>query len=102
MAIVIEFSIIKTVGNVNRWAKGSSTPKGGNLKIKLVFDDWRKQGESVYSTEEGFELSWGDFHSGTTFDGNIALDSEQSIELEKAIKDGYTPVFWVMAEGVKL
>ena len=65
------------------------------MKIKLVFDDWRTCGKSVYNTEEGVELSSGDFHSGTTFEGEIVLDAEQEEELKKRLGDRYQPVFWV-------
>ena len=66
------------------------------MKIKLTFDDWKNQGKSIYNTEKGIELSSGDFHSGTTFNGTIELDQEQYEELKQALKDGYNPTFWVM------
>ena len=65
------------------------------MKIKLVFLDWQKGGESIYSTDEGVELSMGLFHSGTTFEGSIVLDPEDAQELAEAIKQGYQPCFWV-------
>lgn len=65
------------------------------MKIKLIFDDWRKEGRSVYSVEECLKLSSGDFHSGTTFIGKIHLDKSQEEELKMAIEDGYNPVFWI-------
>lgn len=65
------------------------------MKIKMVFDDWRKKGESVSSTEECIKLSSGDFHSGTTFNGKIHLNKAQEEELKMAIEDGYNPVFWI-------
>ncbi len=72
--------------------------KGENLKIKLVFLDWRKKGNSIYCTEEGWHLQRRDFHGGTTFDGTIKLDKEQAIEFKKAIEVGYQPCFWVINE----
>lgn len=60
------------------------------VKVKLVFHDW-----NVYNTEKGVELSSGDFHSGTTFDGDIYLDDNQEEELKRAFSDGYTPSFVV-------
>jgi hypothetical protein len=66
------------------------------MKIKLIFDDWKKQGKSVYNTEKGIELSNGDFHSGTTFDGIIELNQEQHEELKQALEEFYNPVFWIM------
>ena len=59
----------------------------GKMQIKLVFNTW----------EENYpELSEGNFHSGTTFNGAIYLDYEDAAELTAAIKQGYTPVFSVM------
>jgi len=66
------------------------------MKIKLVFYDWNLNGKSVYNTEEGIELSSGDFHSGTTFRGEINLDSDQEEEIRKAILLGYQPCFLVL------
>jgi len=66
------------------------------MKIKLVFDDWKRQGKSVYETMKGVQLSCGDFHSGTTFNGTIELDQEQHAELRIALRAGYTPSFIMM------
>jgi len=63
------------------------------MKIKLVFDDWKLKGKSIYNTEVGVELSQNDFHSGTTFDGEIHLDLEEEVELTIALMAGYTPSF---------
>ena len=63
------------------------------MKIDLIFDDWRKDGQSIYHTEEGVELSLGDFHTGTTFDGEIELDITSEHELQDAIEAGYEPLF---------
>jgi len=68
------------------------------MKIKLVFADWCKEGDSVYSTEKGIELSAGCFHSGSTFDGEIELDKFDELELRSSIQYGYEPVFWVMID----
>ncbi len=65
------------------------------LKVKLVFDDWRKRGKSVYQSEKGVELSKDSFHSGTTFDGEISLNGEDAEKLYEAINKGFQPVFWV-------
>ena len=65
------------------------------MKIKLVFDDWRKEGKSVYNTPEGIELTKYDFHSGSTFRGTILIDVCQEDELREAIEEGYQPLFWV-------
>jgi len=70
------------------------------VKIKLIFQDWQNQKfESIYSTTEGVQLSMGDFHSGTTFDGEIKLNKEQEIELKQYMQQGYRPVFWTMDGG---
>jgi len=68
------------------------------FKVKLVFDDWRRVGKSIYQTEEGVDLSMRDFHSGTTFDGTIELDEEQEQEFKEALGSGAQPVFWVLKE----
>ena len=66
------------------------------MKIKLVFQDWQKDGHSIYSTPEGIDLSLGDFHSGTTFDADIDVYGGDK-ELEQSIKNGYTPVFYAIS-----
>ena len=73
-----------------------------NLQIKLVFEDWQKRdGESVYDTEKGLELSLGDFHSGTTFNATIQVDLDDSLDLIAAVnQEGYTPVFSVFSVTV--
>lgn len=65
------------------------------MKIKLVFDDWRDgpTGKSLYSTPAGIQLSMGDFHSGTTFDGEIDLDIEQEKDIKESMELGAVPVF---------
>lgn len=66
------------------------------MKIRLVFDDWRdKKHQSVYSTQDGIDLSMGDFHAGTTFEAEISLNAEQEAELRDALREGYVPVFYV-------
>lgn len=72
------------------------------MKAKMVFCDWQKWDKekknivSVYNDEEGLELSSGDFHSGTTFEVSIALDSWQEKEAKEAIKKGYRPCFYMV------
>lgn len=65
------------------------------MKVKLVFHDWLKKSYSVYNTEKGLQLSSCDFHSGTTFDGEISLDNTQEEEIKKAFSEGFTPSFIV-------
>ncbi len=66
------------------------------MKIKLVFHDWVRGGKSIYDTEEGIELSLGDFHSGTTFDGEIILDASNEREIKEAAKTRAFPAFSVI------
>ena len=67
------------------------------MKVKLVFDDWKQRGKSIYidPSEDGCGLSMGDFHSGSSFSGEIELDDSQELELSESIKKGYQPVFWI-------
>ena len=66
------------------------------MKVKLIFYDWQdKNGKSIYNTLKGVQISMGDFHSGTTFDGEIYLDAEQEVELKEHLQDGYHPIFGV-------
>lgn len=67
------------------------------MKIRLVFDDWRLDGESIYSTLEGIELSMGPFHSGTIFDVEIDTYGVDD-ELAEALAAGYRPVFYAVPE----
>jgi len=65
------------------------------MKIRMVFDDWRNsKGKSVYGTEH--ELSYGDFHSGTIFEGEIDIDAESEEELKEAMEKGFVPVFYLI------
>ncbi len=92
--------------NPNLEIKADEEARGGGLdryrarkvQVKLAFLDWRKKGESVYNTPEGLELSTGDFHSGTTFSGEIHLPPEEARELKEAIRAGYQPCFWLFLE----
>lgn len=71
--------------------------EGGEMKIKLVFDTWLGGIglADIYSTEVGIRLSSSDFHSGTTFQGSIEVDEDSAAELQRALADGYHPVFYV-------
>jgi len=73
------------------------------MKVRLVFEDWCKIGKwgSVYQTEEGVELSMGDFHSGTVFHADLIIDADADREIEEAHVKGYYPVFAVLPENVK-
>lgn len=85
------------MGNGGKCEKCGYSPMPTNecnyVDIKLVFEDWQKNGVSVYQTEEGASLSYGDFHGGTTFRGKIRLDKEELDELKKALEKGFTPIF---------
>ena len=65
------------------------------MKVCFVFDDWRAQSgcKSIYATLEGVRLSLGDFHSGSTFTGEIDLDLEQEKALRRSLQIGAVPVF---------
>lgn len=67
------------------------------MKIKLVFETWKKFEDGVYkdiySTEEGIELSMGDFHSGTVFTGKIDVQDEEW--LKEQIDNDYIPHFYI-------
>lgn len=72
--------------------------RGNAMKVQLVFEDWRDCHDatiSVYNAVVGIRLSSGDFHSGTTFSGEIDLDGEQEEELREAMARGFKPVFRV-------
>ncbi|MCK4626293.1 MAG: hypothetical protein KAV00_13325 [Phycisphaerae bacterium] len=69
------------------------------MEIKLIFQDWTREGSSIYEKEEGVKLSLGDFHSGTTFDAEVHLDIEQERELRLALATSAVPVFSVAAAG---
>ena len=63
--------------------------------VEFAFDDWKKDGVSVYQTEEGVELSMNDFHSGTVFQGILMLAEEHQDALINALHKGFTPTFTV-------
>lgn len=77
--------------------------KGNKMKIKLVFEDWRDgpTGKSLYSTPAGIQLSMGDFHSGSTFTGEIDLDLEQEKDIGESMELGAVPVFKIYKRGLK-
>lgn len=68
------------------------------VRAKLIFHDWLRDGRSVYQSEEGVRLSSGQFHSGSTFDGEIVLEAEYAEELLEDFERGYRPAFWLMKE----
>jgi hypothetical protein len=70
------------------------------MKVKLIFDDWRKDGlyNSIYDTEEGIELCMGDCHHGTIFQAELNIDSDLEQEIRNAAKQGANPVFSVFID----
>ncbi len=69
------------------------------MKVSLVFEDRQKIGKSIYDTPEGVDLSCGQFHSGTTFEGEIHLDEASEKEMKKAMANGFTPV-WAIFDPI--
>lgn len=65
------------------------------MKLRLAFQDWQRNGKSVYNTSEGIELSMGMFHSGTIFEATIKLDEDEAVDLLEYLAEGYEPVFSV-------
>ena len=69
------------------------------MKIRLVFEDWqqwdaeKKRTASVYGTQRGLELSRGDLHSGSIFDGTIEVDADDAELLIAALQENIRPVF---------
>lgn len=64
------------------------------MKIKLVFHDWQDRlGNSIYNAIEGINLSGGDLHHGSTFDGTIECDEDTVNDIKDALEAGARPVF---------
>lgn len=69
------------------------------MKVKLIFEDWRQvgQGESIYNTKLGVNLSANDLHSGTVFEAELILEEEISQEIITAWQQHRAyPVFRVI------
>ena len=64
-----------------------------DVEIELVFEDWMRDGKSIYATEEGIGLSLGDLHSGTVFHGMIRLDADDEDTLIEAARTGAYATF---------
>jgi hypothetical protein len=74
------------------------------MNVRMAFEDWkcRKTWKIVSSTEESIELSHGDFHHGSIFEGKIELYyPEDGSELKMALDEGFMPVFSVFKEEIK-
>lgn len=68
------------------------------MKVKLVFYDWLTASLRVPLAIERLNLETGVFHSGSTFQAEIELDSEQEKELNMALRHGFRPIFWLKEE----
>ncbi len=68
------------------------------MKVLLVFDDWQKDNKSIYDDLDN-GLTLGPFHHGTTFKAEIDLDPVDAIELETAMKNGATPVWYTLPKN---
>jgi len=69
------------------------------VKVRFAFQDWQQDGKSIYQTEHGIGLSMSDFHPGTVFEGELALDKYGESDLREALAGGCQPVFEVFAVG---
>lgn len=73
------------------------------MRVKFVFDRWlQRDHEPPHlhepSGEKAIDLGMGNFHSGTTFRGTLALDDGDAAELKKALRDDCHPVFYVIED----
>jgi len=64
------------------------------MKIKVIFEDWKENGKSIYSTEKGVELSMGSLHSGSCWEGEIDFDPDTELELKERGK--YRAIFEIV------
>lgn len=70
-------------------------PREHAVPVRFAFDSWQRDGKPINQTEEGVELSMGDFHGGTVFNGTLQLDAEDLEELRRAIEAKAWPTFLV-------
>lgn len=66
------------------------------MKIGLVFLDWWQDGQSIRHTERYRELILE--HGGPTFAATIELDEDDERDFRESLKEGFTPVFYVVAD----
>lgn len=59
--------------------------------MNIVFEDWVRDGESVYISEP--ELSIGSLHSGSTFGVIVNFTKDEIETIAEAKKKGVEPVF---------
>ena len=81
---------------INKYNGSIASIDNDLLNIKFSFKDWTRNGKSVYGDE--YELSLGNFHSGTVFNGSIVLSKSDRNEFIKALKSGAAPVFDVFLD----
>jgi len=69
------------------------------MRVQLVFQVWldKKHKPVAYFSEEGLELSAGDFHADAMFEAEIELDEDAAADLWAALAKGYRPVFRALA-----
>lgn len=81
---------------INKYNESIRAIDNDLLNIKFSFKDWTRGNNSVYGDE--YELSLGNFHSGTVFNGSIVLSKSDRDEFIKALKGGAVPVFDVLLD----
>ena len=67
------------------------------VPIRLVFEDWRHAGKSIYATLQDVGLSMGALHSGSTFPATIELDEDDAEILKAALSADTHPAFYAIA-----
>ena len=60
--------------------------------VTLIFEDWHRDGVSVYNDPIGVELSMGDLHSGTSWDITLSLPQEIINTIARAAEHGVYPL----------
>jgi hypothetical protein len=70
------------------------------MKVTLLVDDWRKNGKSVYSTNEAvFARAAGS--QGERFPASIYFSKDTEKAFLELIKEGYQPVFQLAVQEYK-
>ena len=65
------------------------------FKIKMTFNDLRRNGISIQGTDEYTDDTIGDMHAGSTFDGTITMRADASYDFVDMLTSGMQVVFWV-------
>jgi hypothetical protein len=66
------------------------------MKVKVIFEDWKQEGRSIYDTNKGINLSMGSLHSGSTWEGEINFDPDT--EKEMINKGGFRAIFEIVED----